>query len=117
MQRLGGQEDEEVRQDGEQAHGPDQPDQDVGFPDRTDLAVAEGDADGDVALDRHAGQVERGVEGGDDGDDEQDEAEGHVDLIQGVADNVEEGGQGQLHHVVYHQVDEENVARVRIEDL
>ena len=79
--------------------------------------MAEGDADGDVALHRHSSQVQRGVEGGGDGNDEQDEAEGDVDLVQGVPEDVEEGGQGQLHHVVYHQVDEQNVSRARVEDL
>lgn len=117
LQRLCGQEDEEVWQDGTCTRSPDQTNQDVGFPDGADLAVTEGDADGDVALDRHSSQVQWRVEGGEDGDDQQDEAEGYTDFIQGVADDVEKSGQGQLHHVVYHQVDEQNVTRTRIEDL
>lgn len=106
VQRLCGQQDEEVRQDGAGTRDPDQSNQDVGFPHRTDLCVAQGDADGDVALHYHPGQIQRGVEGRDDDGDQQDEAEGEVDGVQSVTDDVEERGQEELQHVVYHQVDE-----------
>lgn len=115
--RLGGQQDEEIRQDGARARRPDQTNQDVGFLDGADLSVAEGHADGDVALDCHAGQIEGGVEGGEDGDDEQEEAEGYVDGVKGVADDVEKRWQNQLHHVIDHQVDEQDVTRVGVKDL
>lgn len=56
-QRLRGQDEEEVGEDGEETHRPHQPDQTVGLSHRADLPVAQGEADGDVALDGHAGQV------------------------------------------------------------
>ncbi len=79
--------------------------------------MTEGDADGNVALDCHASQIEWRVEGGEDGNDQQDEAEGYVNCVKGVADDVEKSWQDQLHHVIYHQVDEQNVTRVWVEDL
>lgn len=117
LQRLSDQKDEQVREDRNGSCSPDQTNQDVGVPDGADLTVAEGDADGDVALDRHSSQVQWGVEGVGNSNDQQDEAEGYVDCTQGVTDDVEEGGQRQLHHVVYHQVDEQNVAGAQTKDL
>lgn len=117
LQWLCSQKDEQIWEDREWTRSPDQTNQDVGFLDSTDLSMMEGDTDGDVTLDCHAGQIEWCVEGGGNGNDQQDEAEGRIHFVQGVADDVKEGWQDQLHHVIYHQVDEQNVTRVWIKDL
>lgn len=57
LQWLGGQDEKKIWHDEERTHDPDQTDQAVGSPDGTDLPVTEGNADRDVALDCHAGQI------------------------------------------------------------
>lgn len=46
----------------------------------------------------------------------QEAADGGVDLPEDVTDHVERRDQGQLEGVVYHHVDEHDVARVLVED-
>jgi len=58
--------------------------------------VAQRDADGDVALDSHGGQIDRCVEGCEDQEDQQQAAEGHIQGIHDVAEDMEEACQGQL---------------------
>lgn len=79
--------------------------------------MAKGHADGDVALHRHAGQVQRGVFSGEASNHYEDAANGDVYFVDGVADDEEEDGQRHLDHVVDHQVDNKDVARIGVEDL
>ncbi|KAF3855736.1 hypothetical protein F7725_016459 [Dissostichus mawsoni] len=114
---LGGQKEEEIRHDGERADKPDETHQDEGVSHGADPTVVQREADSDVALHRHAGQIERRVEGGHDGEDEEEEAGGDAEGVQGVADDVQQRGESQLQHVVHHQVDEEDVARNQTHDV
>lgn len=74
LQWLCDQENEEIWQDRKCTHNPDQTDQKISSLDCTDLFMTEGDADGNVALNCHACQIQWGVMGGDDGDYQHDEA-------------------------------------------
>ena len=109
--------DENIWQDREGSQDPDQTNGDVGALDGADLGVAQRDADSDVALYSHGGQIDRCVEGCEDCGDQQEAAEGHIQGEQDVAEDMEEACQGQLQHVVNHQVDEQDVARVGVEHL
>lgn len=117
VQRLRGQCDKEIRKDGKHAGGPDQTDQQQRPPDGADLHVAKREADGDVALQGHAGQVQRRVLGGDESQQDEDAAEGHVDLVEDVADDEEHHRQHHLDHVIDHQVKKQDVTRIGVEDL
>lgn len=102
-------------------------------------AVAQKEADGDVALQRHTGQDERGGAGGEHGHhdlketqqrsvrwgssgprawsswDHQAAADGGVDPPQGVVQHVERHHQAELQSVADHHGDEHDVARVLVE--
>lgn len=79
--------------------------------------MAKGDADGDVALNGHAGQVDGRVACGEDGEEDEETTEGHVDGVQDVAQQEEGDGDGQLDAIVDHHVDEQDITRVLIEHL
>lgn len=72
---------------------------------------------GDVALCGHAGQVQRGVLRGEERQQDQDAAQGSMNPVDGVAGDKQDYGRCHLNHVVDHQEDEEDVARVGIEEL
>lgn len=107
-----GQEDEEVREDANGTHEPDETNEAVGASRRTDLCVAKRVADGDVTLNSHAGQVQRRVERSEDGNHQQETTEGDVNGEENVADDVQEYSDGQLNYVIEHHVDVEDVAWV-----
>lgn len=117
FQRLCGQGDEQIWKYGHQAGHPHQSNQPVCPFDRPDLGVAERHADGDVALRRHAGQVQRRVLAGEEGDQDQDATDGNAELFDGVADDEQGNGQNQLHHIVDHHVNKKDIARIRVENL
>lgn len=79
--------------------------------------MAKGDADGDVALHRHAGQVQRGVFSGEQSKQDEGAADGDIEFVDGVADDKQDDGQRHLNHVVDHQVKKQNIPRIRVEDL
>lgn len=109
-QMLAGQSDEQVRCGRNRGGGPYQQDQHKRSLDGPNLDVAEREADGDIALQGHAGQVERRVLSGDHGQQEEPPADADVELVDGVADDKEDDGHVHLDQVVHHQVDEEYVA-------
>ena len=79
--------------------------------------MAKREADGDVALDRHAGQVQRAVFSGEQSHQDEGAADGDAEFVDGVADNEQGDGQRHLDHVIDDQVNEKDVARIRVEDL
>lgn len=74
-------------------------------------------ADGDVALDGHASEVDGCVSGGEDRQQDGEAAHGHIDLVENVAEDANHGGGGQLDGVIDDHVDEEDVTRIFIESL
>ena len=117
VQRLCGQGDEKIRKNWQHAGRPDWTNQHQSPPDGADLHVAKREADGDVALDRHAGQVQRGVFSGDQSHQDEGAADRDAEFVDGVADNEQGDGQRHLDHVIDDQVNEKDVARIRVEDL
>lgn len=79
--------------------------------------MAKGEADGDVALHRHAGQVQRSVFSGEESKQGEDATNGDFQSVDGVAEDEQEDSQRQLDHVVDHQVNKKDVARICVEDL
>lgn len=79
--------------------------------------MAKGHADGDVALHRHAGQVQRSVFSGKKSKQDEGATDGDVDFVEDVADDEQDDGQRHLNHVVDHQVEEQDVPRIHVEDL
>lgn len=114
---LRGDDYEQIRQSQKSCYGPQQCHSSQRPARCTDLGVAEWSVDGDVALCRHAGQAQWGVLGGEDGQQDQDAAQGGMDPVDGVAGDKQDHGHRHLNHVVDHQVDEEDVARVGVEEL
>lgn len=108
---------ENIWKDEDQTRSPNQTDQKIGSLDGAEMVITKGYANGNVALNCHAGQIKRSVVGCEDGNNQHNEAEGCIDCVKGIADDVEKSWQEQLDHVIYHQVDEQNVTRVWIEDL
>lgn len=116
-QGLGGQRHKEICDVWSHRDEPNQANDHVGPSDCADLRVAQRLTDGDVALDGHARQVDWGVPSGEDCHQDEDAADGHVDLVQNVAEHKESDGDGQLDGVVDHHVDEKDVPRVFIKSL
>ena len=116
-ERLGCQGDKQICDVRSHAYEPYQANQDVGATHGENLSVAKGDADGDVALNGHAGQVDGRVACGEDGEEDEETTEGHVDGVQDVAQQEEGDGDGQLDAIVDHHVDEQDITRVLIEHL
>ena len=114
---LGRQGDEEVGDGGDHADQPDEADEDVGAVDSADLCVAQRVADGDVALDGHAGQVDGRVAGGEYSHQDEEAAEGDVNGVEYVAQNKQGDGDRELDGVVDDHVDEQDIARVLVEHL
>lgn len=82
-----------------------------------DLGVTQRFTDSYVALYGHAGQVDWGVSGGEDCHQDEEAAERDVDLVEDVAQNKQRDGDRQLDGVIYHHVDEKDVARVFVKGL
>ena len=79
--------------------------------------MLKGDADGDVALDCHASQVQRSVFSGENNKQDEYATDRDIYFVDGVADDKHHDGQGHLDHVVDHQVNEKYIPRIRVEDL
>ena len=114
---LCGQGHKQVREDGERTGGPDQPYEEVGSPHGADAGMVQRATHRHVALQGHAEEVERCVFGGEQSQQDDEAAQGDVDAVEGVAEQEEEDGEGQLDSVIDDHVDEEDVAGIGVEDL
>lgn len=117
IHRLCVQGNQEIRERRRHGCGPDQADQHQRSSDGADLHVTKWDADGDVALHHHAGQVQGSVLSGEKCKQDQGTAQRDVYCVDGVADHEEADGQGDLDHVVDDQVNKQYVAWIHVEDL
>jgi len=79
--------------------------------------MMKGDADGDVALHRHAGQVQRSIFSGEESNKDYSATDKDLYLVEDVADDEKCNSQRHLDHVVDHQVEEQDVTGICVEDL
>ena len=112
-----GQSDEEIRETRQHGGRPDQTNQDQRSLNGTDMCVAQRETYGDVTFNRHASQIQRRVFSHDESDQDEGAADRGVYFVDSVADDEHAKGKSHLDHVVDHQVNEEDVPRIRVEDL
>ena len=79
--------------------------------------MTKGDADGDVALHRHASHVQRGVFSGENSKQDEGATHGDIYFVEDVADDEQQDRHRHLDHVVDHQVNKKDVAWIHVEDL